>query len=106
MITPSRCCADTARTCNTRWVAGHWSQGVLAWFPGRGWWRTPLRWSSRVRITWRTWATESERLIVLPLGVSAKSACRTGHRRRLALILASVVEASASTFIAAAATSR
>ena len=28
------------------WVAGHWRKGVLAWFPGRGWWRTPLSWSS------------------------------------------------------------
>jgi hypothetical protein len=47
------------------------------------------------------WATEPERFIVLPLGVSPNSACRTGHRRRLALTLASAVEASASTFIAA-----
>jgi hypothetical protein len=29
------------------WVAGRqWSQGVLAWFPDRGWWRTPWRWPS------------------------------------------------------------
>jgi len=28
------------------WVAGHWCRGVLAWFPGRGWWRTALMWSS------------------------------------------------------------
>jgi hypothetical protein len=28
------------------WVAGFWSPGVLAWFPGRGWWRTPLPWTS------------------------------------------------------------
>jgi hypothetical protein len=27
------------------WVAGHWCRGVLTWFPGRGWWRTPLMWS-------------------------------------------------------------
>ena len=27
------------------WAAGRqWSQGVLAWFPDRGWWRTPWRW--------------------------------------------------------------
>jgi hypothetical protein len=28
------------------WVAGHWCQGVLTWFPGSGWRRTPMRWSS------------------------------------------------------------
>ncbi len=29
------------------WVAGWASyQGVLAWFPDRGWWRTPLPWTS------------------------------------------------------------
>jgi hypothetical protein len=27
------------------WAAGsQWSQGVLAWFPDRGWCRTPWRW--------------------------------------------------------------
>jgi hypothetical protein len=29
------------------WVAGRmWRQGVLAWFPDPGWWRTPWRWPS------------------------------------------------------------
>jgi hypothetical protein len=29
------------------WVAGQiWRQGVLAWFPDRGWWRTPWTWPS------------------------------------------------------------
>jgi hypothetical protein len=27
------------------WVGGRmWRQGVLAWFPDRGWWRTPWKW--------------------------------------------------------------
>jgi hypothetical protein len=27
------------------WIAGHaWFQGVLAWFPDRGWWRPPWKW--------------------------------------------------------------
>jgi uncharacterized membrane protein (UPF0182 family) len=46
----SRSVSVTARTLPARvthvWVAGHWSRGILAWFPGRGWWRNPLRWSS------------------------------------------------------------
>jgi hypothetical protein len=33
------------------WVAGHWCRGVLAWFPGRGWWRTPLMWSLESPVT-------------------------------------------------------
>jgi hypothetical protein len=29
------------------WVGGQmWRQGVLAWFPDRGWWRTPWTWLS------------------------------------------------------------
>jgi hypothetical protein len=29
------------------WVAGQFSsQGAMAWFPDRGWWRTPWRWPS------------------------------------------------------------
>jgi hypothetical protein len=29
------------------WVAGqYFSQGALAWFPNRGWWRTPWTWPS------------------------------------------------------------
>jgi hypothetical protein len=27
------------------WIGGQrWRQGVLAWFPARGWWRTPWKW--------------------------------------------------------------
>jgi hypothetical protein len=33
------------------WVAGHWCRGVLAWFPGRGWSRTPLGWSLEGPVT-------------------------------------------------------
>jgi hypothetical protein len=33
------------------WVAGHWCRGILAWFPGRGWSRTPLGWSLEGPVT-------------------------------------------------------
>jgi hypothetical protein len=29
------------------WIGGRmWRQGALAWFPDRGWWRTPWTWPS------------------------------------------------------------
>jgi hypothetical protein len=44
------------------WVGG-WAtfQGVLAWFPDRGWWRTPWRWPSEGPVSSRTKATDPGR---------------------------------------------